>query len=240
MSDKQFQNRYSINYECTYEFSDNFYRAELNLDEFLLRPEIPMEDQICNEIMNYIKQHNVDVVIIDNLTYIVKEIEKSKNIAPIMQKLKWINKEYGTSILVLAHTPKRDLSKPLTSSDINGSKFLSNFADSIFAIGRCANDESLKYVKQIKSRNSAYEFGADNVATFNIEKETNFLAFKFQKTDCEQDHLQVRTKAETTQLDNDIWEEYSNNSELSYGNIAEKLGTNKMRVKRVIDRKSNS
>ena len=240
MSNKQFENRYSIDYACHYEFSPNFFRAELNFDEFLIKNDVSIEEQIYDEILKYIIQHNVHVVIIDNLTYIAKEIEKSKNIAPLMQKLKLINKKYGTSILVLAHTPKRDLSKPLASSDINGSKFLSNFSDSIFAIGKCANDESIRYVKQIKSRNSAYEYGADNVALFNIEKENNFLSFKFQRTDSELDHLQIRTKAESTQLDSDIWEEYSNNSELSYGKIAKKLETNKMRVKRVIDRNSNS
>lgn len=240
MSDKQFENRYSFDYTCHYEFSTKFYRAELNLDEFLLNSSIPIEEQISNEILSYITQHAIDVIIIDNLTYIVKEIEKSKNIAPIMQKLKLINKKFGTSILVLAHTPKRDLSKPLGSSDINGSKFLSNFSDSIFAIGKCANDESLRYVKQIKSRNSAYEYGADNIALFNIEKESNFLGFKYQRTDSEQEHLQVRTKAESTQLDNNIWEVYSENTELSYAKIAKKLETNKMRVKRVVDRKTNS
>ena len=157
-----------------------------------------------------------------------------------MQKLKWINKQYGTSILVLAHTPKREMTMPLSSSDINGSKFLSNFADSIFAIGGCADDEKLRYLKQIKSRNSAYMFGADNVAVFTIEKESNFLAFKFQKTGNEQDHLQVRTKAEVNELEKKILEEHSNNPVLSYAKIAEKLDTNKMRVKRVIDRNSIS
>lgn len=239
MSDKQFENRYSEEYSNHYLFSPNFFRAELNLDEFLQKTDIPIEEQICNEIMSYISRHNVQIVIIDNLTYIAKEIEKSKNIQPIMQKLKWINKKYGTSILVLAHTPKRDLSRPLTSSDINGSKFLSNFADSIFAIGKSAKDESLKYVKQIKSRNSAYVFGAENVVVFTIEKDFNFLLFNYQQMDTESDHLHARSKEEMNQLDQQILEEHKNDPDLSFGKIAEKLGTNKMRVKRVIDRNSN-
>jgi archaellum biogenesis ATPase FlaH len=236
MSDKQFENRYSEEYKAHYLFSPNFHRAELNLDEFLLKDGIPIEDQIYNEIISYIIKHRVDVVIIDNLTYIAREIEQSKNIAPLMQKLKLINKKYNTSILVLAHTPKRDLSRPITNNDINGSKFLANFADSIFAIGKSAINEKLRYVKQIKSRNSEYIFGAENVAIYIIEKDFNFLSFKFQNTDDEQDHLQVRSKADLAELDQQILEEHNKNPDLSFGKIAEILCTNKMRVKRVIDR----
>lgn len=240
MSDKQFENRYSEDYLNHYLFSSNFYRAELNLDEFLLKKDVPIEEQICNEIIAYITNYGVDVVIIDNLTYIAKEIEKSKNIQPIMQKLKWINKKYGTSILVLAHTPKRELYKPLMSSDINGSKFISNFADSIFAIGKSAKDESLKYVKQIKSRNSEYIFGSENIAVFTIEKDFNFLSFRFQSLESELEHLHVRTKDEMIELDRRILEEREKDKNMSLGKIAEKLDTHKMRVKRVLDRNSNS
>jgi len=238
MSDKQFENRYSKNYSDSYTFSSDVYRAELNLDKYLTNTGNSIENQITNEIVNHIINNDIDVVIIDNLTYIVNEIEKSKNIAPIMKQLKFINKEYGTSILVLAHTPKRDLSRPLNSSDINGSKFLSNFADSIFAIGKSANDETYRYVKQIKSRNSSIIFGSDNVAVFEIVKNFNFLQFNFIRTDSEIDHLQLRNKTELEELDTSILQEHKEFPDKSYGQIADKFSTNKMRVKRVIDRNS--
>lgn len=240
MSDKQFENRYSNNYQQHYQFHLNFIRAELNLNEFLLHPDKPIEEHIGNEIMEYIRKFDVDVVIVDNLTYIFREIEKSKNIQPLMQKLKWINKENGTSILVLAHTPKRDMTRPLTNADIAGSKFLSNFADSIIAIGKSAQDESLRYIKQVKSRNSAFLYGADNVVVFIIEKDHNFLCFKFQKFDDELNHLRTRTIEELKDLDIFILEEHDANPDWSFQKIAIKLGTNKMRVKRVIDRNTNS
>ena len=83
MSNKQFENRYSDNYIDHYNFSENFYRAELNLDEFLTNTGEPLENKVSDEIVRNIAEHTIDVVIIDNLTYIVREIEKSKNIAPI-------------------------------------------------------------------------------------------------------------------------------------------------------------
>jgi archaellum biogenesis ATPase FlaH len=236
MSDKQFENRYSRDYQNHYKFNKRFLRAELNLDDFLLKSDKPIEEQISNQIISLIEKNNINVVIIDNLTYLIREIEKSKNIQPLMQKLKWINKEYNVSIMVLAHTPKRDISKPITSSDINGSKFLSNFADSIIAIGKSAEDEQLRYVKQIKSRNSAIKYGEDNVLIYRIAKPHNFLQFMFERYDLELNHLKRQTKEEIKQLEQDIIELHRSKPELSYEDIAQQLNTYKMKAKRVIDK----
>jgi hypothetical protein len=236
MSDKQFENRYSLDYSDHYIFSDVFFRAELNLDELLLKPDVPLEDQIGKEIESYIIEQKVEIVIIDNLTYIAREIEKSKNIQPIMQKLKWINKQYGTSILVLAHTPKRDMTRILTISDLAGSRFLANFADSIIAIGKSSYDEAFRYVKQMKSRNSSVIYGEDNVLIYSIGKDHNFLGFHFQRFDREYNHLTVKSKEDMNELDHLILYEHAQNPDASLSEIATKLGTNKMRVKRVLDR----
>ena len=55
------------------------------------------------------------------------------------------------SILVLAHTPKRSLDCPITSNDLAGSKRLYNFFDSVFTIGKSAQDGGLRYVKQLSA-----------------------------------------------------------------------------------------
>ena len=240
LSDKQFENRYSADYLDHYPFSESFLRAELNIDEFLLKPSIPIEEQIGNEIERHIKEKKVDIVIIDNLTYIASEIEKSISIQPIMHKLRWICRHYNISILVLAHTPKRDLYKPLTKNDLAGSKFLSNASDSMIAIGKSSVDEMLRYVKQLKSRNAAFDYGEENVIVYSIEKEHNFLGFVYRGTDEERIHLRIKSNDELDDLDRQIIEEHSSYPSLSFSGIAKKLNTNKMRVKRVIDRNSNS
>lgn len=241
MSDKQFENRYSKDFKDHYEFCSGFYRAELNLDEFILKDDKPIEELISNEITDYVSKHDVDIVIIDNLTYVVKELEKSKNVQPLMQKLKWISNKFSMSILVLAHTPKRDNTKPLTGNDIGGSKFFSNFADSIFAIGKSTQGENVRYVKQIKSRNSCVRYGADNVLVFEIVKNFNFLEFQYLKTDEERNHLTVFSREDIKEIDQQILNLKESHPDWSYQKIADEVGnTNKMRVKRVIDRNKPS
>ncbi len=65
-----------------------------------------------------------------------------------MKELKTLKDKYGVSILALAHTPKRDMSKPLTINDLGGSKMLMNFCDSAFAIGASHKAKGIRYLKQ--------------------------------------------------------------------------------------------
>ena len=64
--------------------------------------------------------------------------------------LKKIKNKYGLSLLILAHTPKRDATKGITKNDLSGSKMLMNFCDSAFAIGESFQKNGLRYLKQIK------------------------------------------------------------------------------------------
>jgi hypothetical protein len=66
---------------------------------------------------------------------------------------------------------------------------LMNFCDSAFAIGESQQDRNLRYVKQIKQRNTEEKYGADNVCMFSISKESNFLRYDFEGYDKEWEHL---------------------------------------------------
>jgi hypothetical protein len=111
-----------------------------------------------------------------------------------------LKKKYHLSILALAHTPKRDLSRPLTVNDLQGSKMLSNFADSIFAIGESSKDKNLRYLKQIKARNTEEIYHADYVATCQITKPDNFLMFEFLNFGNEREHLKTLSENDKNDL----------------------------------------
>ena len=111
-----------------------------------------------------------------------------------MKELKALKSKYGLSILALAHTPKRDLSKPITRNDLQGSKMLINFCDSSFAIGESYSDKNLRYFKQIKSRNTEIIYDTDNVVLCQLHKPYNFLKFEFIGYGAERDHLKQPTE----------------------------------------------
>lgn len=190
---KQFENRYSIDYQEHYNFNKNFIRSELNQDFYKLQN---YENEISTEIARLINQTNARILIIDNITYLSNELERAKDASPLMKKLKALKNQYNLSILVLAHTPKRDLAKPLTRNDLMGSKMLMNFCDSSFAIGESTSNKNYRYIKQIKQRNTEQIYDASNVLLFEITKDYNFLCFQFIKFDKEFNHLAEKAESE--------------------------------------------
>jgi len=191
LSDKQFEARYSINYNNHYSFSENFDRAEIDAEVDLPEGYNSFESYLNSSLEQAIIKTSAKVLIIDNITYLKSQTEKAKDALPLMKHLKHLKSKYGLSILALAHTPKRDLSKAITRNDLQGSKMLINFCDSAFAIGENHNDKTVRYFKQIKARNVEILYDLDNVCRCQIEKPSNFLRFKFLDFSTEQEHLRI-------------------------------------------------
>ena len=192
LSDKQVENRYSNQYAEHYIFSHNLLRVEINPEQDIPTEFKEYDEFLCHSLEQAIIEHDSKIIVIDNLTYLKTYTEKAKDALPLMKFLNSIKKKYNLSILVLAHTPKRDASKPLTKNDLSGSKMLMNFCDSCFAIGESAQETGLRYIKQIKQRNTEMIYDTNNVIVCKIEKETNFLEFVFIGRENELDHLKPR------------------------------------------------
>jgi RecA-family ATPase len=199
LSDKQFQNRYSKDYTDNHDFDDNFLRVEINPD-LELPKDVTFDDYLIFSIEKSILSSNSRVLIIDNLTYLKSDNEKAKDALPLMKKLKELKTKFSLSILILAHTPKRDLSKPITRNDLSGSKMLINFCDSSFTIGESNQDKQIRYIKQIKQRNCEQVFDADNVCVCQISKEYNFLQFEFVSLGNEREHLKQHTEKDRNNI----------------------------------------
>ena len=233
LSDKQFEVRYSENYENHYRFSDNFQRVEIDSDADL-PSGISFEYFLNQSLEKAIIETEARILIIDNLTYLGNDNEKAKDALPLMKHLKALKRKYNLSILVLAHTPKRDSYKPISRNDIQGSKMLINFADSCFAIGESQKDKSLRYIKQIKQRNSEQVYDSENIIICEIVKLSNFLEFDFIDFGSESNHLKQIDNTEIEELENNILQLKQENPTMSDRKIAQQLGTNPMKVGRVL------
>lgn len=200
LSPKQFEVRYSIKneylkvFENHYSFDkDNLLRVEIS-PEAEPPTEITFEDYLNQSLEQSIVETGAKILIIDNITYLKNETERSKDALPLMKYLKALKSKYRLSILALAHTPKRDLSRPITQNDLGGSKMLYNFIDSCFAIGQSNTDKNLRYIKQVKARNTQMIYDTENVIICQIDKPYNFLAFEFMGFGAEREHLKELTE----------------------------------------------
>jgi len=235
LSDSQFLKRYSDEKGNVYQFSDNLLISEID-------PEISIpkgQDYILALIEQTIIEHRLEVVVIDNLTALLFNITEGKDVLEFMDKLRSLKKRHKISMLVIAHTPKRDLSRPLTKNDMAGSMHLMNFCDSAFCIGESLKESNVRYLKQIKTRNAEFRYDSDNVAIFRIVKNGSYLCFEHIGFDSEKEHLRDRTDAELSELEKNIIALHQSEPNLSYAEIAKRLNTNKMRVSRVLKKKQN-
>jgi RecA-family ATPase len=235
LSDKQFENRYSIKFEQHYNFDNNFIRVEINPDANIPEAQT-FEDYLNHSLERSITETGAKVLIIDNLTYLKNETEKAKDALPLMKHLKALKNKYGLSILALAHTPKRDLSKPITRNDLQGSKMLINFCDSSFSIGESHSDKNLRYLKQIKQRNTEQIYDAENVCVCQIDKPLNFLMFEFVNFGKEWEHLKQHTEKDKENLNEKVSELKQQGRSLR--EIGVELGISHQQAKRILDKQN--
>jgi replicative DNA helicase len=208
LTEMQLQKRYAVEqraddrlwYDRHYGFSERFRRIEINSASNIFDSIANWEQTLISEMERKINASGAKIIIIDNITYLARETEKGKFALPLMQRLNDLKKQHGLSIKVLAHTPKRDDSRPLSLNDLAGSKILANFADSVYAIGKSSRDRNLRYLKQLKARSTDLIYGTDEVAVLRFEKTDNFLGFEYVCAASEYDHLKAPTDTDRSEL----------------------------------------
>lgn len=158
--------------------------------------------------------------------------EKGDAAGTLMLRLMALKRKYGLSMLILAHTPKRCLSNPITQNDLAGSKKLYNFFDSVFAIGKSAKNSSVRYIKQLKVRYGNYTYDADNVIVCVIEKVGTFLQFVDIGYAVEKEHLKEPSEKDSTQEKETIKRMVAEGK--TYRVIASELGVTLGKVQRAL------
>lgn len=229
LSEKQQQKRYSNNFEDNYQFSDLLKRIEIHPDA-----EDFTEEGLYYSIEDAIETTGAKILIVDNITYLKNNLETSKDALPLMKHLKRLKKKHDLSILALAHTPKRDLTRAITVNDLAGSSQISNFTDSIFTINFSAKDTSLRYLKEIKTRQSEKIYDSDNVITCEIGNDHNFTALKMVDFCKESEHLREVSEDEKTGIEAAIIELKRANPSKSLRDIARELNINYQKVNRTL------
>lgn len=240
LSGRQFTGRYSRNngssfYE-PFEFSPNFIRLENDYAD--PAPGQSMAEYYITSIAEEVDRHAAKVVIVDNLTWINSKLEKAADAAPFMQLLVRLKREKDLTILLLAHTPKRDGTRPLDIYDLQGSAMVSNFIDAAFCIGRSKKDPATRYIKQVKCRDGEIVFDAENVAVCVLEKDGNFLGYRFQHFEPENEHLKGQTDEEKDDTADKIL--IMHGAGKSYREIGKELGVSHMKAKRIVERNANA
>ena len=238
LSDTQIGDRYSDDNGNLYQFDPNLIHDKIEFNHPYFRDSKEKIDRlIIKKIKDDIIEYKPDVLIIDNITYLRTEATQDANVAlEVVRSLDELKKTYGLSIIVLAHTPKIKHGYPITNNDLAGSKNLSNFADSISAIGVSSDDNSIKYIKSIKARSTEKEFDTNNVILVQQVKEGSFLKFNYLEQANEYDLIRDPLKVKDDEIKENLKREIINlnNQGKSYREIEELTGISKSKIGRII------
>ena len=228
LSEKQFQLRFTDEQGNLHHFPSTLYRVQPDMN-LIASIDEPFEDALMRNIENAAVETKARILIIDNISILCMQMEKGEDSAALVQRLRTLKNKYGFSILIIAHTPKRNMSMPITQNDLAGSKKLFNFIDSCFAIGLSAQGGNMRYVKQVKVRNCEMRYGGDNVMVCHIEKVGTMVQFINMGTAPEHDHLRMVNREEQVQEARLL-----SASGLSLRDIASRMGVSKSTVNRML------
>lgn len=232
LSDKQFQGRYSDNYENEFVFNPNFYRVVFKR-RFEMPNGISYEDYFIESLTSLINNTGAKIVIIDNMTRLITgDTDQAKSAKPLMDSLNNLKFDFNLTMLLLEHTKKVDTCKPIQLNDLQGSKMKANFADAVFTIGRSAKDKNLRYVKQLKVRSCEAEFDSENVMVYEVVKQNSFLNMQFVEFGSEYDHLKQLTESDRENIKEKVNE--LNHQGKSLREIASELSISHMKVSRIL------
>ena len=208
---------------------NNFLRCQPNPDIFLCDNAA---NHILADINAIIKKYHAEVIIIDNISFINANLKNNGRASRLMYHLKKIAIDNCISMLVLAHSARRNPSNPITQNDLAGSKTLFNFADSAFTLGQSLIDQNTRYLKQLKARVSEISYGSDNVMLLRLVKSNGYLHFEksgfdkesFLLTSCKKSDFVEYLKKSISQLEADG---------KSQRDIADILGISQSKVSRI-------
>jgi archaellum biogenesis ATPase FlaH len=236
LSERQFLTRYALTddgkFHDRFAFHKNLERVEID-PQGVIPEGIPFEEFLYLRFQQEVMESGAKVIVVDNITFLRAETERAKDALPLMKQMKRLKEACGLAILVMAHTPKRSLSKPLDRNDLQGSKMIINFCDSAFAIGESSQGLTTRYLKQIKERNTVKVFHENNVPVAEIVKPDNFLRFEFKGFERERDHLrQLETDESQGELFDQAKELRSQGK--SYPEIGKALGVHYKKIERLL------
>lgn len=230
LSEQQLYDRYETKDKTGhYIFSENLIRPTLDTDKYSLYKE---RVEKLFKRMEEATEMGIKIFIVDNITYLNPNLQKGNEAAQFILKFKSKVEILGASVLIIGHTPKTYRGNVILTLDkLSGSKYISNFIDSCFAVGK-VEEENKVYIKQLKARSCAISMDENHVLVGTLEKRKDgFIEFVEEGYAVEKELL--KGKPDITPQKEQAYKLYKEGN--SYRKIAKMIGISDKTVKAWVD-----
>lgn len=167
LSQRQIQRRLKSNID-----NANLYWANIERGEVLeVEPK-----KMFEQLKAGAEDVKAKCIIIDNISAISKDLEKGENAKAFMGELWKLARDEEYTIIILSHIPKIKDFEAISVNHIKGSSTIGQLSDNLIGVGKVnSENDSEVYIKQVKVRNTAKEFGASNVIHTSIKTVNDIL-----------------------------------------------------------------
>lgn len=229
LSEQQLSDRYETEYGTGhYVFSENLLRPRLDVDKYCVEKERLKK---LFQRMEEATDLGIKVFVVDNITYLNPNLQKGNEAAKFIINFKSKVAMLGASVLLLGHSPKAKDNAILTLDKLAGSKNLSNFIDSCFAVGKVEGERKV-YLKQLKARSCAISMDENHVLVGTLTKRKDgFIEFVEEGYAVEKELL--KGKPDITPQKEQAYKLYKEGN--SYRKISKMIGVSDKTVKAWVD-----
>ena len=230
LSEQQLSDRYETeDGKGHYVFSENLLRPNLDMDKYSSSYKERLEKLFRR--MEEATNLGIKIFIVDNITYLNPNLQKGNEAAKFIINFKSKMELLGISVLLLGHSPKVKDNAILTLDKLSGSKNLSNFIDSCFAVGKVEGERKV-YLKQLKARSCAISMDENHVLVGTLTKrEDGFIEFVEEGYAVEKELL--KGKPDITPQKEQAYKLYKEGN--SYRKISKMIGVSDKTVKSWVD-----
>lgn len=230
LSEQQLSDRYETeDGKGHYVFSENLLRPNLDMDKYSFSYKERLEKLFRR--MEEATNLGIKIFIVDNITYLNPNLQKGNEAAKFIINFKSKMELLGISVLLLGHSPKVKDNAILTLDKLSGSKNLSNFIDSCFAVGKVEGERKV-YLKQLKARSCAISMDQNHVLVGTLTKRKDgFIEFVEEGYAVEKELL--KGKPDITPQKEQAYKLYKEGN--SYRKISKMIGVSDKTVKAWVD-----
>lgn len=166
------------------------YLKHMTLDMPELRSQAaqrgcPFPEYLLGQIVYIARMHGIKRMIIDSLSALGASSNSMEEAQQFMQLLRHVMKTMKLTVVITAHSRKRDTSMPIELHDLLGSTGYAAQFDSVSALA-CGNlnGEAVTYLKSVKLRGGELAYGANNVLTMRTRKTAAREDLRFEVIGC--------------------------------------------------------